>query len=97
MLTFPIVEPSDYGNFCIAEDGYGSITDENCSEIYDIYKGVEEMMPKAMALSAKSFDFNAEVMKLILIIPDASIAINTIISFIGVEYEVMTYLKLKEL
>jgi len=50
----------DYGNFCIAEDGYGSITDENCSEVYDIYKGVEEMMPKAMALSAKSFDFDAE-------------------------------------
>jgi len=50
----------DYGNFCIAEDGYGSITDENCSEVYDIYKGVEEMMPKAMALSAKSFDFDEE-------------------------------------
>jgi len=50
----------DYGNFCIAEDGYGSITDENCSEVYDIYKGVEEMMPKAMALSAKSFDFDKE-------------------------------------
>ena len=50
----------DYGNFCIAEDGYGSITDENCSEVYDIYKGVEEMMPKAMALSAKSFDFDSE-------------------------------------
>ena len=50
----------DFGNFCIADDGYGSITDKNCSEIYDIYQGVEEMMPKAMALSAKSFDFDAE-------------------------------------
>lgn len=49
----------DFGNFCIAEEGYGSVFDGSCAEVYDIYQGVEEMMPKAMALSAKSNDFDA--------------------------------------
>ena len=48
----------DFGNFCVAEEGYGSVFDGSCTEVYDIYQGVEEMMPKAMALSAKSNDFD---------------------------------------
>ena len=38
----------DFGNFCIAEEGYGSVFDGSCKEIYDFYKGVTEMMPRAL-------------------------------------------------
>jgi len=45
----------DFGNFCItAEWGASGRT---CSEEYDRYKGIEEMMPYAKAVSAKSHDF----------------------------------------
>ena len=48
----------DFGNFCMADEGYGSVFDGTCATIYDFYKGVEEMMPKAFAVSAKSNDFD---------------------------------------
>ena len=48
----------DFGNFCIADEGYGSVFDGSCETVYDFYKGVEEMMPKAFAVSAKSNDFD---------------------------------------
>ena len=38
----------DFGNFCMAEEGYGSVFDGACEEAYDFYKGVREMMPKAI-------------------------------------------------
>ena len=31
-----------------------------CVELYDKYKGVEEMLPYAKGVSAKSFDFDAD-------------------------------------
>ena len=48
----------DFGNFCMADEGYGSVFDGTCETMYDFYKGVEEMMPKAFAVSAKSNDFD---------------------------------------
>ncbi len=48
----------DFGNFCMADEGYGSVFDGSCETVYDFYKGVEEMMPKAFAVSAKSNDFD---------------------------------------
>ncbi len=48
----------DFGNFCMADEGYGSVFDGTCEIAYDYYKGVEEMMPKAFAVSAKSNDFD---------------------------------------
>mgnify|MGYP001287374844 CR=1 FL=1 len=48
----------DFGNFCMVS-GYGNIFGGECPEIYDLYKGVEEMMPKAYAVSAKSNDFDS--------------------------------------
>jgi sugar phosphate isomerase/epimerase len=78
----------DFGNFCQTKD-YGSINDENCKDAYDIYKGVEEMMPFAKAVSAKSYDFDEEgnqpkidYIKMLQIIKDAGYT-----GFIGVEYE----------
>ena len=46
----------DFGNFCLKseKDGKGN---SKCLEEYDRYKGVEELMPFAKAVSAKSFDF----------------------------------------
>ena len=77
----------DFGNFCItAEWGASGRT---CSEEYDRYKGIEEMMPYAKAVSAKSHDFGPEgqeihsdyprIMKLV---KDAGYN-----GFVGVEYE----------
>ena len=50
----------DFGNFCVAVEGYGSIFTGECADVYDLYKGVEEMMPKAFAVSAKSNDFDID-------------------------------------
>ena len=78
----------DFGNFC-QTIGYGSINDENCKDPYDIYKGLEEMMPYAKAVSAKSYDFDADgnqpkidYLKMMKIVKDAGYT-----GFIGVEYE----------
>ena len=46
----------DFGNFCISHP-WGT-TQNECNDPYDRYKGIEEMMPFAKAVSAKSYDFN---------------------------------------
>ena len=79
----------DFGNFCIAEEGYGSLFDGSCKEFYDPYKGVSEMIVKAFGVSAKSYDFDEEgnettldYNRLIKIVKDAGYK-----GFVGVEYE----------
>ena len=78
----------DFGNFCQTKD-YGSINDDNCTEAYDIYLGVEELMPFAKGVSAKSFDFDSDgnqakidYVKMLQIVKDAGYK-----GYIGVEYE----------
>ncbi len=78
----------DFGNFCLTE-GYGSINAAECDDPYDIYQGVTELMPYAKAVSAKSYDFDAEgnqpkidYAKMVQIVKDAGYT-----GFIGVEYE----------
>ncbi len=78
----------DFGNFCQTE-GHGSINDPDCLDTYDIYKGISELMPFALAVSAKSFDFDEngnqpkmDYVKILQIVKDAGYT-----SFIGVEYE----------
>ncbi len=44
----------DFGNFCIKRGPGG------CAEEYDRYKGVQEMMPYAKGVSAKTIDFDAD-------------------------------------
>lgn len=46
----------DFGNFCITHP-WGT-TQEPCSDEYDRYKGIEEMLPYAKGVSAKSYDFD---------------------------------------
>jgi len=79
----------DFGNFCMADEGYGSVFDGTCEIAYDFYKGVEEMMPKAFAVSAKSNDFDEngdektiDYMKMLKIVKSFGYT-----GYIGVEYE----------
>ena len=79
----------DFGNFCMADEGYGSVFDGTCETVYDFYKGVEEMMPKAFAVSAKSNDFDGngdektiDYMKMLKIVKSFGYT-----GYIGVEYE----------
>lgn len=78
----------DFGNFCMTE-GYGSINSEECEDPYDIYQGVDELMPYAKAVSAKSYDFDddgnqpkIDYVKMLQIVKDAGYK-----GYIGVEYE----------
>lgn len=73
----------DFGNFCI--DG----SPRACNEWYDIYKGLEELMPYAHAVSAKSYDFDdsgnetkIDYSKMIDIVKKAGYK-----GYIGIEYE----------
>ena len=68
----------DFGNFRVSGD-----------EEYDRYKGVEELMPYAKAVSAKSHDFDEEgnetktdYMKMLQIVKDAGYR-----GYVGIEYE----------
>jgi len=74
----------DFGNFCINGNPNG-----DCTEEYDRYKGVEELMPFAKAVSAKSVVFNEagdetniDYKRLIKIVKKAGYK-----GFIGIEYE----------
>jgi hypothetical protein len=46
----------DFGNFCISHP-WGTIQ-EGCDEKYDIYKGIQQMLPYAKGVSAKTYDFD---------------------------------------
>ncbi|MBT8253155.1 MAG: sugar phosphate isomerase/epimerase [Flavobacteriaceae bacterium] len=78
----------DFGNWCIkrkAGENWGE-----CLETYpDKYEGIKILMPSAMAVSAKSYDFDADgnettidYVKMLQIVKDAGYT-----GYIGVEYE----------
>ncbi len=79
----------DFGNFCLKREG-GAQWGAKCVEEYDRYKGVQEMMPKAFAVSAKSHDFDeasgfetaTDYTKMMKIVKEAGYT-----GFVGVEYE----------
>jgi len=78
----------DFGNFCIKREA-GDYYESKCLEEYDKYQGVEELMPYAKAVSAKSYNFDAEgnetiidFAKMMKIVKDAGYS-----GYIGVEYE----------
>lgn len=77
----------DFGNFCIEREK----VDEKwiCSNEYDRYKGVKELMPFAKGVSAKSNSFNetgeevkTDFTKMLKIVKDAGYT-----GYIGIEYE----------
>lgn len=77
----------DFGNFCLLEE---VIEDKKtCIDEYDRYQGVEELMPFAKGVSAKSRDFDdqgnetsTDYRKMMQIIKNAGYK-----SYIGIEYE----------
>lgn len=78
----------DFGNFCVRRDS-GKEWDGSCVEEYDRYLGVQELMPFAKGVSAKSHDFDADgnethtdYRKMLLVVKDAGYR-----GFIGIEYE----------
>ncbi|MBO0320809.1 TIM barrel protein [Muricauda sp. CAU 1633] len=78
----------DFGNFCIKREA-GDYYESKCVEEYDRYKGVEELMPYAKGVSAKSYDFDEagkettiDFARMIKIIEDSGYT-----GFIDVEYE----------
>ncbi len=78
----------DFGNFCLEREG-GARWGAKCIKEYPKYQGVEEMMPFAKAVSAKSYDFDKtgnettiDYKKMLEIIKKSGYT-----GFIGVEYE----------
>jgi len=47
----------DFGNFCISHS-WGT-TQDGCKDEYDRYKGVQELLPFAKGVSAKTYDFDS--------------------------------------
>lgn len=81
----------DFGNFCITreEPTADNPQPSGCQEMYDRYQGVEELMPYAKAVSAKTHNFNEQgqetdidYQKMMKIVLDAGYR-----GFVGVEYE----------
>ncbi|MBZ9729332.1 sugar phosphate isomerase/epimerase [Salegentibacter sp. JZCK2] len=78
----------DFGNFCLKRED-GERWEAKCVEEYPKYQGIEEMMPHAKAVSAKSYNFNEEgeettldYERILKIVQDAGYT-----GFVGVEYE----------
>lgn len=78
----------DFGNFCLEREG-GARWGAACIKEYDMYQGVQELMPRAKAVSAKSYAFDADgnetkidYTKMLSIVRDAGYS-----GYIGVEYE----------
>ena len=77
----------DFGNFCVSHP-WGT-TEGACDEYYDRYKGIEEMLPFAKGVSAKSYDFDSkgeqpkiDYNRLIGLVKASGFT-----GFIGIEYE----------
>lgn len=78
----------DFGNFCLKREG-GAQWEATCIEEYDRYLGVEELMPYAKAVSAKSYNFDQfgtetkiNYERMIEIVKK-----NNYSGYIGIEYE----------
>jgi sugar phosphate isomerase/epimerase len=78
----------DFGNFCVKRSD-GSEWGGECIEWYDRYLGVEEMMPYAKGVSAKSYDFDeagncieTDYDKMMAVVKDSGYR-----GYVGIEYE----------
>ena len=78
----------DFGNFCLKREG-GAMWNAPCIEEYPVYQGIEELMPKAMDVSAKSYNFDEQgqetqldFKRILQIVKDAGYT-----GYVGVEYE----------
>ena len=79
----------DFGNFCISH-GEKARWGSTCVESYDTYKGIEELMPFAKGVSAKTYGFDEngnesslDYMRLMKIVKDSGFNGG----YVGVEFE----------
>ncbi|NUO79609.1 TIM barrel protein [candidate division KSB1 bacterium] len=77
----------DFGNFCVRFEGANWETP--CAEMYDRYQGVQELMPFAKAVSAKSHEFDengnevqTDYTRMMKIVVEAGYH-----GYVGIEYE----------
>ncbi|MEP0263288.1 sugar phosphate isomerase/epimerase family protein [Dokdonia sp.] len=78
----------DFGNFCVKREG-GERWGAPCVEEYDTYKGIEELMPYAKGVSAKSYNFDEhgdetklDYARIMQIVKDSGFK-----GYVGTEYE----------
>ena len=78
----------DFGNWCTSVQ-WGATRDDSCETVYNQAKGVEQFMPYAKGVSAKSYDFNEaggqdriDYSRLLQIVKDFNYE-----GYIGIEYE----------
>ncbi len=78
----------DFGNWC-TNAKWGSTQDNQCTEVYDRYQGVNEFLPYAKGVSAKSYDFNADGEETIIDYTKMlkQVKASGFTGHIGVEYE----------
>jgi sugar phosphate isomerase/epimerase len=81
----------DFGNFCVEREKVAGVDfwASPCAVEYDRYKGVEQFMPYAKAVSAKSNEFDAQgnetktdYLRMMKIVKDAGYK-----GYVGIEYE----------
>jgi sugar phosphate isomerase/epimerase len=78
----------DFGNWCLSKE-WGSTQNNQCTNVYDRYKGVEEFLPYAKGVSAKSYAFDTDGNETII---DYGRLLKTVKDskfdgYIGIEYE----------
>ncbi len=78
----------DFGNWCLNAE-WGSTANNKCTDVYDRYQGVAELLPYAKGVSAKSYNFNdkgeetiIDYRKLLQMVKDDEFK-----GYIGIEYE----------
>jgi len=78
----------DFGNWCVNKK-WGGTSNNSCTEVYDIYKGVSDFLPYAKGYSAKSYEFDEngnetliDYTKMMQLAKDAAYD-----GYIGIEYE----------
>lgn len=79
----------DFGNFCIKKGEKDENGVRPCLEAYDKYKGMKELLPFAKAVSAKSYEFDAngnettiDYLKMMEMVKGINYT-----GFVGIEYE----------
>ncbi len=78
----------DFGNWCLNKE-WGGTKDGSCTDSYDPVKGLQQMLPYAKGVSAKSYDFDANGAETRLPYKALlqSVKDSGFTGYIGIEYE----------
>jgi sugar phosphate isomerase/epimerase len=78
----------DFGNWCLNKP-WGSTQDGECTQSYDPVRGLEELLPFARGVSAKSYDFDADGNETLLPyrVLLEKVKASEFSGYIGIEYE----------